>query len=77
MHGAAPERLDDLVPGYLDAIPTTEYPGDETFYYSAWNHLDGEWQLYVHCEPFGVSSYPDLLRLVSTDRRWLLISTQP
>lgn len=74
--GAPPAKLDELVPDYLPALPATEYPGDPSFHLEAWqpdrSQLPG-WALYVNCEPPVSVFYCDMLRIVSTDRRWCWI----
>jgi len=48
-HGQPPERLDQLVPKYLAAIPQTGIPEHPAFDYGTFPTLpDYPWQLYAH-----------------------------
>ncbi|MBK7874948.1 MAG: hypothetical protein IPJ77_04225 [Planctomycetes bacterium] len=76
-HRRAPESLDALLPGYLDALPETGFPGARSFTYRRVPVSSTEYELVVPCRaPFPFDSTSEF-RFDTPTRTWSWVEGGP
>lgn len=76
--GQPPQRLSELAPVYISALPDSGFPGDRNYHYSAIRSANGawNWSLSVSCDFVARPKPACALSFTSSERVWRVVRAE-